>query len=316
MSRLASLLHRWPGFRHHHAVDESATAEQLLQTLFVLAWMVEARDPYTGGHLWRVSQYCRLLAQHAGLPDNATAQIAIGGFLHDLGKIGVPDAILNKPERLTNDEYAVIKTHPEVGARLLTGHPLSPLAYSAVLNHHERPDGSGYPACLSGDSIPLDARIVAICDTFDALTSARPYHHPLEVAQSLDIIEEDIDRHFDHHFAEHFLDLGHEGILQAVVGHSDHGIPMQECPVCGPTIVIRRIQHSGEHVYCRNCGNEAELSEVDGQLHAIPTGRKGKLTNLVAVPDLDVIGELVKASKAVLADSSFESPSAKDLIHH
>src|SRR4030066_1507408 len=97
----------------------------LLKSLFIMASMVEARDPYTGGHLWRVSQYSRILAERGGLPPNQVARISLGGFLQDLGKIAVPDAILNKPGRLTDDEYTIIKTHPVVERRWLKDTPLT-----------------------------------------------------------------------------------------------------------------------------------------------------------------------------------------------
>ena len=116
-----------------------AEKEALLHTLLGLSMIVEARDPYTGGHLWRVSQFSKLLAQQAGLSRRDVALCEIGGFLHDLGKVGVPDAILNKPDRLTDGEYAVIKTHPTVGGRLLAHHPLANLTMDAVVGHHERP---------------------------------------------------------------------------------------------------------------------------------------------------------------------------------
>lgn len=101
------------------------TARELLKNLLAMAWFVEARDPYTGGHLWRVSRYARLLADRAGLAEAETARVSIGGFLHDLGKIGVPDAILRKPGALTDDEYAVMKTHPDVGMAHAGGAPLA-----------------------------------------------------------------------------------------------------------------------------------------------------------------------------------------------
>src|SRR4030067_1426624 len=150
-------------------------SEQLLKSLFIMASMVEARDPYTGGHLWRVSQFCRVLAERGGLPPNQVARISLGGFLHDLGKIAVPDAILNKPARLTDGEYEIIKTHPDVGRRLLIDHPLAALAESAVFAHHERPDGMGYPQRLSQEQISVDRRIVGICDAFGAMTRTPPY---------------------------------------------------------------------------------------------------------------------------------------------
>jgi HD-GYP domain-containing protein (c-di-GMP phosphodiesterase class II) len=118
-----------------------AQPRQLLESLLGMAWVVEARDPYTGGHLWRVARYAALLCQRAGGSKALCARAAIGGFLHDLGKVGVPDAILRKASSLSDDEYAVIRTHPDVGARLLAAHPLANWALDAVQSHHERPDG-------------------------------------------------------------------------------------------------------------------------------------------------------------------------------
>lgn len=300
MSGTFAGLKRWLG------IDESPTsdltsAEHLLQSLFVMAWMVEARDPYTGGHLWRVAQYSRVLAEDASMPVDDIARITLGGFLHDLGKVGVPDAILRKPDHLTDEEYEVIKTHPEVGARVLAGHPLARLAHNAVLYHHERPDGGGYPQRLVSDDIPLDARIVGICDAFDAMTSTRPYRRGISVAQALSIIEENLDKQFNRPYAERFLSLGHAGALDHVVGHTDHGIPLQECPVCGPIIEVRRHQHDGDHVFCRNCGREAVVQHEAGEICAVPTGRMGTPKDLEPEADLTVIGDLVRASAAALA---------------
>lgn len=119
--------------------------ESLLRSLYAMSLLVEARDPYTGGHLWRVSQFSRLIALDMGLESSEVARITLGGFLHDLGKIGIPDSILNKRDKLTDEEYAVIKTHPTIGSRLLSGHPLRDLVDVAVTMHHETPDGRGYP---------------------------------------------------------------------------------------------------------------------------------------------------------------------------
>jgi len=195
--------------------------DELLKSLYVMASMVEARDPYTGGHLWRVSQYSRILATNHGLPDTDVARIALGGFLHDLGKVGVPDAILNKPDRLSHEEYAVIKTHPEVGNRLLSEHPLAELARAAVLSHHETPDGKGYPQRLIGKDIPIDARIVGICDAFDAMTSNRPYRRGMPVAKALAIIEDNLGTQFDAALGRLFLELGHTGALDHIVEHAN-----------------------------------------------------------------------------------------------
>ncbi|MEN6586783.1 MAG: HD-GYP domain-containing protein [Sulfuricella sp.] len=268
--------------------------DELLKSLYVMASMVEARDPYTGGHLWRVSQFSRILATDSKLPDTDVARIALGGFLHDLGKVGVPDAILNKADRLSDEEYAVIKTHPEVGSRLLSEHPLAELARAAVLYHHEMPNGNGYPHRLSGLDIPLDARLVGICDAFDAMTSNRPYRRGMPVAKALSIIEENLGAQFDHELGSRFLNLGHAGALAPIVGFTEPGIPVQECPICGPTIVVRRRNQTGDHVYCRHCGNEAVVEWQGDTVHASATGRKGTVEDLEPDVDIDLIDALIR----------------------
>ena len=165
-----------------------AEKELLLNALLGLSMIVEARDPYTGGHLWRVSQFSKLLAQHAGLSCREVALCEIGGFLHDLGKIGVPDAILHKPDRLTDKEFSVIRIHPAVGGKLLTNHPLANLAIDAVVSHHERPDGKGYPDMLSGDELPLEARIIAVADVYSALTAERAHRRAVSPADAKQIL--------------------------------------------------------------------------------------------------------------------------------
>lgn len=296
-STLARYFHRlWNRPAALRPADSSRYLEDLLASLLVMAWMVEARDPYTGGHLWRVSQFSRLLAQAAGRSEIEVARIAIGGFLHDLGKISVPDAILNKKDRLTDDEYAVIKTHPEVGMRLLAGHPLADLARVAVLLHHEQPNGRGYPHGLTGAAIPLDARIVGLCDAFDAMTSTRPYRAGMPIAKALAIIEENLDQQFDAVLGQQFLELGRAGALDHIVGHSDSGIPLQECPMCGPTLVLRRNQTVGKTVYCRNCRGEFVIERKGETLCAHPTGQQGSPRDLEPEADLDLITRLVRES--------------------
>lgn len=278
--------------RHH---------EDLLTSLLVMAWMVEARDPYTGGHLWRVSRFSRMLATEAGLQDEDVARIAVGGFLHDLGKVSIPDHILGKKDRLTETEYEVIKTHPEVGWRMLAGHPLAALAEAVVRGHHETPDGRGYPRGLRGMAVPVDARIVGICDAFDAMTSTRPYRRGMPIGKALDIIEENLDRQFDLDQGRRFVEMGRAGQLDHVVGHSDEGIPLHECVMCGPTLVTRRDQKPGEHIYCRSCSGEY-LTEAgpNGGLTAVPTGRMGTARDLEPEADTALIVNVVRESARVL----------------
>ncbi|MDE2306709.1 MAG: HD-GYP domain-containing protein [Xanthomonadaceae bacterium] len=275
-------------------------AGDLLASLLTMAWFVEARDPYTGGHLWRVSRYAQLLAERAGFGPADVARISLGGFLHDLGKVGVPDAILRKPGRLTEEEYAVIRTHPEIGSRMLSGHPLAYLVQDAVLLHHERPDGRGYPHRLAGSAIPEMARIVGICDAFDAMTSYRPYRSALPRDEAIAIIHEHRGSQFDAQFADGFVALGRTGRLDHVMGHSDDGIPLLACRICGPTLVVHREHAAGHRLYCRNCAGEYELAVQDNCLIANPTGKKGGAVDLEPGTDNELIARTVNAAVEAL----------------
>ena len=278
----------------------SVNDEKMLASLLVMAWVVEARDPYTGGHLWRVSRFSRMLAERSGLRSEDVARISIGGFLHDLGKVGIPDAILNKKEKLTDEEYEVIKTHPEVGRRMLAGHPFSGLVMDAVYMHHETPDGRGYPRGLTQHDIPAAARIVGICDAFDAMTSNRPYRRGMPVEKALGIIRENLGRQFDARFGEQFVQLGESAELHHIVGHTDEGIPLQECLMCGPTIVMQRDSVAGDNVYCRACGSEYRLEGATPELHPVLTGKRGSASALEPEPDHDLIARSVSESAHAL----------------
>jgi len=278
--------------------------QALLTSLMTSAAMVEARDPYTGGHLWRVARFSMTLAEHAGLDALESIRIGIAGFLHDIGKIAIPDAVLRKPGKLTDDEFAVIKTHPDVGASMLAGHPLAALVEPAVLWHHEMPNGRGYPQQLRGDAIPLDARIVGICDAFDAMTSTRPYRAGMPIEKALEIIEQQLGEQFDATLGRLFIDLGRAGAWQHIVGHSDDGIPLGVCPACGPTLV--RTQHTvdGETVTCPACFAQLQWQQEEGPAvsapsiqqgrhwRAVPTGQRALFA--VAQPDPQLINQLVQ----------------------
>ena len=278
----------------------SVSEEKVLASLLVMAWVVEARDPYTGGHLWRVSRFSRLLADRAGLAEEEAARIAIGGFLHDLGKVGIPDAILGKKDKLTDEEYEVIKTHPDVGRRMLAGHPFSALAMDAVHLHHETPDGRGYPQGLKQGEIPVVARIVGICDAFDAMTSTRPYRRGMPVEKALAIIRDNLGRQFDAEFGEVFTQLEDSAELHHIVGHSDEGIPLQECLMCGPTVVLQRDTTEGDKVYCHACCGEYKVVMEGSVRHIVATGGKGNATALETRPDDALIASLVAQSARLL----------------
>jgi response regulator RpfG family c-di-GMP phosphodiesterase len=172
---------------------EARVAEQArrLESLFLasihsLADALEVKDPYTHGHSLRVSHYSVAIARAIGLGDEAIREIEIGGRVHDIGKIGVREAVLNKPGPLTDEEYRHIMTHPLVGWRILS--PLLddvPMALNIVRWHHERYDGSGVPDGLTGDAVPIEARITAVADTFDAMTSVRPYRPGVPLSETL-----------------------------------------------------------------------------------------------------------------------------------
>lgn len=287
---------------HIRETNMKHQGDEILPSLLVMAWIVEARDPYTGGHLWRVSRYARLLAMCAHLPERDVARVALGGFLHDLGKIGIPDAILRKPERLTDGEYDVIRTHPEIGHRSLALHPLADLVRDAVLSHHERPDGAGYPKGLSGNMVPRDARIIAICDAFDAMTSSRPYRQGMPIDEALSVIEAGLGQQFDEEYGERFIGMGRDGVLDHIVGHSDMGIPLRNCPWCGPILVLQRDQRPGTHVYCRNCGGEFVVEAAPGgTLDVVHTGEHGTPWDLEPEPDSALITKIVKEASVAIS---------------
>lgn len=239
--------------------------EGLLNSLLSIAWMVEAKDPYTGGHLWRVSQFARIVGEAAGATPTDINKLAIAGFLHDIGKIGIPDEILCKPGRLTEDEFSTVKLHPQVGKDLLDGHPLANLAEDVIYSHHEMPNGKGYPRGLKANSIPDFAKIVGLCDAFDAMTSTRPYRKGMPLEKAILIIEENLGEQFDQHYGNIFIQLAKEGGLNHIIAHSDNGIPLQECSKCGPTVVIRREQVIGDHTFCPVCKAEFLIVKKDDE---------------------------------------------------
>mgnify|MGYP001024672839 CR=1 FL=1 len=178
-----------------------------LDTVGIVRYTVEAKDPYTRGHSDRVSAYSVLIGQSMGLDDATIHTLKIGGLFHDIGKIGVPDNILTKNGKLTDVEYAEIKKHPDIGAHILGDAEIFKDIIPIVLHHHERFDGKGYPSQLSGEDIPLIARIAAVADTFDAMTSRRPYRDALPLDNVIAEIERCSGSQFDPNVANAFLGI-------------------------------------------------------------------------------------------------------------
>lgn len=181
--------------------------QSYLDTIQTLRYTVEVKDPYTRGHSDRVSEFSVLIGKHLGLPEEQINTLKIGGLFHDIGKIGVPDSILLKESRLTDDEYSQIKNHPTIGSHILSTATIFQDIIPIVKHHHERYDGKGYPSKLSGEDIPYLARIVAIADTFDAMTSKRPYRDALPIEKVKEEFIKGMGTQFDPSLADLFLKL-------------------------------------------------------------------------------------------------------------
>ncbi len=252
----------------------------LLKSLAMMASVIEARDAYTGGHLWRVSRYCQVLADVAGLTDKMVFLTRLGGFLHDIGKISIPDVILGKRGELTDAEYDVVKTHPDIGATLIREHPLGDLAAAAIHQHHEWIDGSGYPDRRQGDQISIIARIVSIADAFDALTSTRPYRRGVAALAAVDAMKATQGSQFDASLLADFIDAVKMDALREVVGHSEPGMPMLNCPTCGPVIAVPGDAEDGDIGFCRVCGKAHRLHRDGTGFVLAPIGRMGTADDL------------------------------------
>ena len=192
--------------------EELADSKELLEKSYlesieVLRRTVEVKDVYTRGHSDRVSEYSLLIGEKLNLPPEQMKTLKIGALFHDIGKIGIPDAILLKTDKLTDDEYSEIKNHPAIGAHILSNASIFADIIPIVKHHHERYDGKGYPARLAGENIPYLARIVAVADTFDAMTSRRSYRQALDFDYTTNEIERCKGTQFDPTIADVFLEI-------------------------------------------------------------------------------------------------------------
>lgn len=178
-----------------------------METIEILRFTVEAKDAYTRGHSDRVSAYSVLIGEALGLSEDDLKTLKIGGLFHDIGKIGIPDSILLKTDKLDDEEYSEIKNHPAIGAHILSNATIFKDIIPIVKHHHERFDGHGYPGKLKGEEIPYLARIATVADSFDAMTSKRSYRDSLPI----DVVKEEIKRNsgtqFDPEIAEVFLKI-------------------------------------------------------------------------------------------------------------
>lgn len=180
----------------------------ILETIISLTKAVETKDSYTHSHSEMVSRYAGSVASSMGLSDEEVHRISIAGLLHDVGKIGIPDEILNKEGRLTNEEYELMKSHPVLGYNILASVDELKDTLPYVLHHHERPDGMGYPHGLKGSEIPLGARIIAVVDAFHSMTSARPYRKtPLSVEVAIEQLKKGKGTQFDANVVDQLISI-------------------------------------------------------------------------------------------------------------
>ena len=203
------------------AEERSRRIEQMsFQTIQTLANAIDAKDPYTKGHSSRVSQYSVMIAEALGWEKERVDDLKFAALLHDIGKIGVPDSILNNPRRLTDVEYNIIKSHSSMGGDILKNRVLIKMAEDVARCHHERYDGRGYPLGLKGEEISEEARIVAIADAFDAMSSSRVYRKACDTNHIKRELTDGRGKQFDPHFTDVFLDLWEEGFLDDIL-HND-----------------------------------------------------------------------------------------------
>ena len=188
------------------AKQELAVASE--ETVLRLAKAAEFRDDETAQHTLRMSHYCRLIAEKLEFDRERCELNRLASQLHDVGKIGIPDAILLKPGKLTTQEFSLMKEHALFGFRILSDSKATLLQTGAIIarSHHERYDGNGYPDGISGEEIAIEARIAAVADVFDALTSKRVYKDPMPIEQAVGILQEDSGKHFDPQLVDIFLD--------------------------------------------------------------------------------------------------------------
>ncbi len=215
-------------------------AEEVLEShisiIEALGRAVARRDSDTGAHNYRVAWVAARIGEALQLPRLKMQSLIMGSFLHDVGKIGIPDAILLKPGRLDDEEMKIMRTHVEQGETIVSGIAWLSDAASVVSGHHEKWDGSGYPKGLHGEAIPLGARIFAVADVFDALRSERPYKKPMSFDESIRIIKQDTGSHFDATIVAAFLEIAED--IQERLTHSDE-------PACQALLQAKIRQHFG-----------------------------------------------------------------------
>lgn len=201
--------------------QQNFSASQL-ESIFAIGNIIEARDFYTRGHTERVALYACATAKAMGWDEKKIYGLGIGSPLHDIGKVGIPDAILKKPGALTNEEYEKMKEHCIIGYEMVKDTNFAVGIINCILQHHERFDGRGYPFGLKGNNISQEGRLLAIVDAFDAMTSSRIYRKGMPMEKALSIIQEEAGKQFDPKYAKAFLSLNEKGTIKNILEKEDY----------------------------------------------------------------------------------------------
>jgi diguanylate cyclase (GGDEF)-like protein/putative nucleotidyltransferase with HDIG domain len=197
-------------------IPEIGTKPSSLSEVYDIASAVEAKDPYTYGHSKKVNIYAVALAESIGLSPDEVSALSAAALLHDIGKVGISDKVLNKKGKLNKEDWEAIKAHPKLGANIISNIPRLAPAINSILYHHERWDGSGYPEGLKAEEIPIEARILAIADSFEAMTSARPYRPALSLEEVVTELREGAGLQFDPKLVEVFIGIVEAGLPEGV----------------------------------------------------------------------------------------------------
>jgi HD-GYP domain-containing protein (c-di-GMP phosphodiesterase class II) len=235
-------------------------------TIVALSNSVEARDHYTVGHTWRVTNFALQMARVLGWTEEQLKACEIGGVLHDVGKIAVDDAILRKPGRLTDEEFTKMKIHPEKGARMMQDIPFLKNVIPYCLYHHERFDGRGYPFQMSGDKIPIEGRLIAVADSFDAMTSNRPYRKGMDPEIAIAELEKGKGTQFDPECADALVRCYREGKISSIMQDYMKDERSVACPFCSTHIKITEDIPVNTVFNCEVCKRRVRLSEQNQAL--------------------------------------------------
>ena len=233
-----------------------------LATLSVITSSLEARDRYTVGHAQRVGAFGMLIADQLGWNAARRRQLEIGGLLHDLGKVGIRDAILSKPGSLNRDEFRMMRLHPDIGARILRDVAALQPVIPYVLCHHERWDGNGYPQQLAGEEIPEEGRLLAVADSFDAMTSKRVYRTAVEPEAAIDEIKRCSDAQFDPVMVEAFVAAHEAGAVEQALARNKNLESRQVlCPICSTYLGLKSEVGTGEALDCPICDRRLRMTD-------------------------------------------------------